>query len=628
MKKLLVFLFFIVLSSLALSAQEQSPAYLSADLNIEARVTDLLGRMSLDEKIGQMTLVEVGSIDPANTGTYFIGGILSGGGGSPRINTAENWAIRTDEYQAAALSTPLAIPMIYGVDALHGHNNVYGAVIYPHNIGLGATHNPALVHNIGQATACDIMATGIYWNYAPVVAVPQDIRWGRAYEGYAQDTALVTELSSAFIDGLQGDSFQVAATPKHYIGDGATVWGSSTTGEYSIDQGDAVMDEATLREIYLPPYQAAVENGSMVIMTSFSSWNGVKMHAQDYLVNGILKGELGFNGFVVSDWQAIDQIDSDYYAATVAAVNAGIDQNMVPSNYELWIDTLREAVNNGDVPMERIDDAVSRILRVKFMLGLFEHPYHNEEALAAFSNDSHRALARQAVSQSLVLLQNENDALPLSPNISNLFIAGSAANDIGVQSGGWTLTWQGTSGNITIGTSIRDAIEASVSPETTVYYNGFGRYRNADDAVGNPIRGEVGIVVVGEQPYAEGMGDSDELALTPADVNAITAVRERVDKLIVIVVSGRPLIITEQLPLADAWVAAWLPGTEGAGVTDVLFGNAPFVGTLSFAWPRSMEQVPLSALLADDEAPLFAMGDGITTGTLDDYSLVEPSCGN
>jgi beta-glucosidase len=351
------------------------------------------------------------------------------------------------------------------------------------------------------------------------------------------------------------------------------------------------------------------------------------MHAQDYLVNDILKGELGFNGFVVSDWQAIDQIDSDYYAATVAAVNAGIDQNMVPYNYQQWISTLTEAVNNGDVSMERIDDAVSRILRVKFMLGLFEHPYHNEEALAAFSNDSHRALARQAVSQSLVLLQNENEALPLSPNISNLFIAGSAADDIGAQSGGWTLTWQGTSGNITIGTSIRHAIEASVSPETTVYFNGFGRYRNANDEAGNPIRGDVGIVVVGEQPYAEGVGDSDELILSGADINAITAVRERVDKLIVIVVSGRPLIITEQLPMADAWVAAWLPGSEGAGVTDILFGDAPFVGTLSFAWPRSMEQIPLSALLADDEAPLFAMGDGITTGTLDDYSLVEPSCG-
>jgi beta-glucosidase len=627
MKRLLVFLVLIVLSGLSVLAQDESPAYLNADLDVEARITDMLGRMSLDEKIGQMTLVEFGSIDPSNTATYFVGGILSGGGGGPRVNTAENWAIRTDEYQAAALSTPLAIPMIYGVDAVHGHNNIYGAVIYPHNIGLGATHNPALVRNIGQATACDLMGTGIYWNYAPVVAVPQDIRWGRTYEGYAQDTALVTELSLAFIDGLQGENFQVASTPKHYIADGATTWGSSTTGDYVIDQGDAIMDEAELREIYLPPYQAAVENGAMVIMTSFSSWNGVKMHAQSYLVNDVLKGELGFNGFVVSDWQAIDQISTDFYEATVAAVNAGIDQNMVPYNYQLWIDTLREAVTNGDVPMERIDDAVSRILRVKFMLGLFEHPYHNEDALAAFSNDSHRALARQAVSQSQVLLKNENEALPLSANISNLFIAGSAADDIGVQAGGWTLTWQGTSGNITIGTSIRDAIEASVSPETTVHFNGFGRYRSANDEAGNPIRGEVGIVVVGEAPYAEGVGDREDLALSQGDINAINAVRERVDKLILIVVSGRPLIITEELGLADAVVAAWLPGSEGAGVSDVLFGNAPFVGTLSFYWPRSMEQVPLSALLADDEAPLFAMGDGITTGTLEDYTLVEPSCG-
>lgn len=627
MKKIVLFLFFIVLSSLSLSAQDESPAYLNPDLDVEARVADLLGRMSLEEKIGQMTLVEVGSIDPMNTGAYYIGGILSGGGGSPRINTPENWAIRTDEYQAAALSTPLAIPMIYGVDAIHGHNNIYGAVIYPHNIGLGATHNPELVRRIAMATACDMMGTGIYWNYAPVLAVPQDIRWGRTYEGYGQETALVTEMGLAYMAGLQGDNFQVAATPKHYIADGATIWGSSTTGDYSIDQGDAIMDEATLRETFLPPYQAAVDNGAMVIMTSFSSWNGVKMHAESYLVNDVLKAELGFTGFVVSDWQAIDQISSDYYEATVIAVNAGIDMNMVPYAWQQWISTLTEAVNAGDVPMERIDDAVSRILRVKFMLGLFERPYHNEQALSAFSNDSHRALARQAVSQSMVLLQNNNDVLPLSPNIENLFLAGSGMNDIGMQSGGWTLTWQGTSGNVTIGTSIKEAIEAMVSPETTVYYNGFGRYRSANDEAGNPIRGEVGIVVVGEQPYAEGVGDTDTLTLSPADINAITAVRERVDKLIVIVLSGRPLIITDELALADAWISASLPGSEGAGVADVLFGAVPFTGTLSFAWPRSMEQVPYSALLADDEAPLFPIGHGITTGSINDYELVLPTCG-
>jgi beta-glucosidase len=627
MKKLVLFLLFIVLSSLSLVAQEESPAYLNPDLDVEARVADLLGRMSLEEKIGQMTLVEVGSIDPFSTGAHYIGGILSGGGGSPRVNTAENWALRTDEYQEFALATELGIPMIYGVDAIHGHNNIYGAVIYPHNIGLGATHNPELVRRIGQATACDMMGTGIYWNYAPVLAVPQDIRWGRTYEGYAQDTTLVTELSSAFISGLQGDNFQVAATPKHFIGDGATIWGTSLTGDYSIDQGDAIMDEETLRETFLSPYAAAVDNGAMVIMTSFSSWNGVKMHAQAYLVNDVLKGELGFNGFVVSDWQAIDQISSDYYTATVTAVNAGIDMNMVPYAWQQWITTLTEAVNNGDVSMERIDDAVSRILRVKFMLGLFEHPYHNEQALAAFSNDSHRALARQAVSQSMVLLQNNNNVLPLSPNIETLFLAGSGMNDIGMQSGGWTLTWQGSTGNITVGTSIRSAIEAAVSPETTVYYNSNGRYRGAEDAAGNPIRGEVGIVVVGEAPYSEGVGDSDILTLKPADVNAIAAVRERVDKLIVIVISGRPLIITEQLEMADAWISASLPGSEGSGVADVLFGTAPFTGTLSFAWPRDTDQVPYSALLADDEAPLFPIGYGITTGSIDDYELVQPTCG-
>jgi len=596
-----------------LSAQDA--VYTDATQPVEARVEDLLAQMTLEEKIGQMTLVEKGSITPDAVTTYFIGGVLSGGGGAPTQNTPQAWLQMVTDYQNGALATRLAIPMIYGVDAIHGHNNLYGATIFPHNVGLGATGNADLVEQIGRATATEIMATGIYWNYAPVIAVVRDIRWGRAYEAFGENTELATELGLAAMRGLQGDSLSVLATPKHYIGDGATTWGTSTFGPDNIDRGDTVMDEATLREVLLPPYIEAVNQGALSIMASYNSWNGLPLHAERYLMTDVLKGELGFEGFIVSDWQAIDQITPNFYEAVVTSINAGVDMNMVPYNYQQFITTMLEAVDNGDITMERIDDAVRRILRAKFAVGLFEHPTTNGTPFDVVGSDDHRALARQAVQESLVLLKN-NDALPINPDAALIFVAGSAADDIGMQSGGWTIQWQGAAGNITEGTTILEGIDELVSADTLVEYSGSGRFDSITDANGTPLIADVGIVVVGEEPYAEFEGDSATLALSRRDLTTIERVRAQSAKLIVVLVSGRPMIITDQLNSADAVVAAWLPGSEGQGVADVLFGDAPFTGTLPYTWPRSVDQLPFDFANIPTEgcaAPLFPYGYGLTT---------------
>lgn len=598
------------------TAVAQDLPYLDPALDIESRVEDLLARMTLVEKIGQMTLIENNSITSQSVTGFFIGGILSGGGGYPTPNTAEAWAQMVDTFQQAALSTRLGIPLIYGVDAVHGHNNVYGATIFPHNIGLGAANNPDLMRQIGEITAREMMATGIYWNYAPMVAVPQDIRWGRTYEGFGEDTALVDPLANAYLLGLQGDPgdpLRVLATPKHYIGDGGTTWGTSERG--NIDRGDTRVDEATLRRRDLPPYITAIQNGALSIMVSFSSWNGVPMHSHDYLINDVLKGELSFEGFVVSDWGGVDLITDDYYDAVVMAINAGVDMNMVPQNYPLYMETLNAAIENGDIPLARIDDAVRRILRVKFAMGLFEHPFSDPALLDTVGSEAHRAVARQAVSESLVLLRNENQALPIPHDAGVIFVAGQGADDIGLQSGGWTIEWRGGLGAITPGTTILDGIEATVSPGTEVHFNPLGRFNRITDANGNPIIADVGIVVIAEFPYAEWHGDNAFLDIDPADVAIIERMRERSERLIVILLSGRPMIISDFLLTTDAFVAAWLPGTEGQGIANVLFGDQPFVGRLPYTWPRTIEQIPFDFGSLPQEgcaAPLFPFGYGLT----------------
>jgi beta-glucosidase len=603
--------------------------YTDSSQPVEARVDDLLARMTLDEKIGQMTQVENGSIRPGDITTYFIGSILSGGDGRPANNNAQAWQVMVKGYETEAMATRLQIPLIYGLDATHGNAHLFGATVFPQEIGLGATRDADLVEQIGAATAEEMLATGTPWTFAPIVAVPQDIRWGRTYESFSEDTQLVSELGAALVKGLQTlpEGYQAApdqtlftlATPKHFLGDGGTIWGSSRTGSYMLDQGNMQVDEATLRSLYLPPYQAAVDAGAMSIMVSFSSWRGTKMSAQKYLITNVLKNELGFHGFVVSDWGAIQQVDTDYYTAVVTAINAGIDMNMVPTDYLTFIGVMKQAVEKKDISEERIDDAVRRILRAKFELGLFDKPYPAPNFIQTVRSDAHVDLARRAVRESLVLLQNNNTTLPIAKDTPTIYVAGQGADDIGMMCGGWTISWQGQTGSIEIGTTLLNGIKATVSPGTTVEYNKYGNFGGTAD---------VGIVVVGEMPYAEGLGDKADLSLSETDVQTIDNVRPLVDKLIVVIISGRPLVITDQLATADAWVAAWLPGTEGEGISDVLFGDYPFVGKLPYTWPRSNEQLPINvnnvAGRTGCDAPLFPFGYGL--GQAGSQPIVQPTC--
>ena len=596
---------------------------------VDARVEDLLKRMTLDEKIGQMTQVEKNSIRPGDITKYFIGSILSGGGGSPANNTPRDWYVMVQVFQDEALATRLGIPIIYGVDAVHGHGNLLNATIFPHNIGLGATNNPDLVEKIGRATAEEILATGIPWNFAPVVAVVQDVRWGRAYEGFGEDTELVTSLGTAYINGMQtlqdGDavspsqSIFTLATPKHFIGDGATIWGSSRTDNYELDQGNMQVPESILRELYLPPYQSAVNAGALNVMASFSSWKGLKMHAQQPLLTELLKEELGFNGFIVSDWQGMDQIyPDDYYSSIVTSINAGVDMNMVPYDYVTFIETMRQAVNNGDIPESRVDEAVRRILRVKFALGQFEQAMPDLKYQATVRSREHLELARQAVRESVVMLTNTNNILPLSKDTPVIFVAGEGANDIGLQSGGWTLEWQGKTGNDNAGATIFSAIRAAVSTGTRVEFNRDADFSEFEDADGNPLVADVGIVVLAERPYAEGVGDRADISLTEREVRLLDDTKKQSRHVVVILVTGRPRLITAQLDMADAWVAAWWFGTEGGGVADVLFGDYPFTGKTPYSWPRSNDQLPInvnnSAGKTGCDAPLFRFGYGLKNG--------------
>jgi beta-glucosidase len=590
----------------ARSEQPQGPPvealpYQDPALPVDERVDDLLARMTLDEKIGQMTQVDRAALDPqSDLADYRIGSILSGGGSAPTPNTAEAWADMYDSFQETALSTPLGIPMIYGVDAVHGHNNVHGATIFPHNIGLGAAGDPALVADIGRATAEEMSGTGVDWNFAPCLCVARNDRWGRTYESFGETPERPTEMAT-LINGLQGGSLaapgSVLATAKHYVGDGGTTGGD--------DQGDTELTEAELRATHLPPFREAVDRDVGSVMVSYSSWNGEKLHGHDYLVNDVLKGELGFDGFVVSDWQAIDQLDGQegFTAEEVReAVNSGIDMVMVPYDYADFIGLLRAEVEAGRVPMARIDDANRRILTRKFELGLFENPYTDRSFTSTVGSPEHRDLARQAVRESQVLLKNEGGVLPLADS-QRVFVAGKNADDIGNQSGGWTIGWQGESGDITPGTTILEGMrEAAGDPSRVVY-----------DREGEGIDGtyDVAVAVVGETPYAEGEGDRPaSMGLDDEDLATIARLEASGVPVVVVTVSGRPLDIAAELDGWDALLAAWLPGTEGAGVADVLYGDHAPTGTLPVSWMSSAGQQPINA--GDGQEPLFPYGYGLT----------------
>ncbi|GAB4515224.1 MAG: glycoside hydrolase family 3 N-terminal domain-containing protein [Anaerolineae bacterium] len=596
-----------------------SNTYRSDAAGIEDRVESLLEQMTLAEKVGQMTQVEKNSIHPEQVTEYAIGSILSGGGGNPDPNTPAGWAAMVRGYVEAALQTRLGIPIIYGSDAVHGHSNMRGAVIFPHNIGLGATRDADLVERIARATARELLAVNVQWDFAPAVSVPRDIRWGRTYEGYSEQTDLVTELAMAYLRGLStpelGEAW-VLPSVKHFVGDGGTSWGTTkrmawlsnanwqgANDLYQLDQGDTRLDEAELRATYLAPYVEAIKAGVLNIMVSFSSWNSTKMHAHHYLLTEVVKGELGFEGFLVSDWMAIDQLDEDFYTCVVSAINAGLDMVMVPYDFKRFITTLTDAVSKGDIPMTRIDDAVRRILRTKFHLGVFDQPLTDPAWLEVVGSEAHRALGREAVQKSLVLLRNENAALPIAHDTPSVFVAGDGANDIGLACGGWSITWQGEQGPITEGHTLLDGLKARLGDAVT--YDAGANFNG---------HAHTGIVVISETPYAEGMGDRANLSLNAAQVALIERTRQHCDQLVLILYSGRPMVITEVLPMCDAIVAAWLPGTEAHAIADVLVGAVPFGGKLAFSWPRSMAQVPLAALQNSDTSPLYPFGYGLTSG--------------
>jgi beta-glucosidase len=596
----------------------------------DPQVKALLAKMTLDEKIGQMTQPEYGPVlqNVGDMQKYFIGSVLSGGDSDPQVNgktdnSVQAWTDLYDRVQSEALKTRLGIPVLYGIDAVHGHSNVLGAVMFPHNIGLGCTRDPALVEKIGRIAAEEVRATGIQWTFGPCVTVPQDIRWGRTYEGYSEDPAVVGMLGAAAVRGLQGSDLSnplsILACAKHYVGDGGTSpgvagptnvapTGAGSSARVRLDQGDTKVDEATLRRIHLPGYIAAIKAGAGSIMPSYSSWNGVKCSGSKRLLTEILKQELGFEGFLISDYNAIGQIKpGDLKGSIEVSINAGMDMAMEPTDYRTYYNDLKELVGEGKVPMSRIDDAVTRILRVKFAMGLMDK---NRSQLAdrklqkAFGSPEHRAVAREAVRKSLVLLKNDKKTLPLSKQAARIHVAGKSADNIGNQCGGWTIQWQGQTGNVTPGgTTILAAIKAAV-PKTQVTFSLDGT--GAQGAT-------LGVVVVGEMPYAEGSGDRADLSLGKEDVAAVNNMKKAGIPVVVIVISGRPVLVNDILPQSDALIAAFLPGTEGQGVADVLFGDYKPTGKLSYSWPKSNGQLPLNVNMPKDKYdPLFKLGYGLT----------------
>jgi beta-glucosidase len=590
-------------------ASPAQPKPLSAS---DAQAKRLLALMTLAEKIGQMTQPDIGALkDPADIENLFLGSLLSGGDSDPQAgNSLQAWTDMYDDYQRHTQKTRLRIPILYGVDALHGHNNVLGAVIFPHNIGLGCTRDPALVERIGRITAEEVRATGIQWAFAPCVTVPQDPRWGRYYEGFSDDPEIVKDLAAASVRGLQGrglgDPLGVVACAKHYLGDGGTSLGSATGRGSLLDQGDTRVDEATLRRVHLPGYVTTVAAGVGTIMPSYSSWNGVKMSANQHLMTDVLKNELGFQGFLISDYNALDQLDPDYKHAIAIGVNAGMDMVMIAGKHREFVRDLKELVDEGKVPLTRIDDAVTRILRVKIAMGLLDRhrsQLADRRLQAAFGSAAHRAVAREAVRKSLVLLKNEGRTLPLSKSVARIHVSGNNADDLGNQCGGWTIDWQGKSGAVTPGgTTILAATQSAVSKGTHVTFS-----KDGTGAAGAAI----GVVVIGEKPYAEGVGDRRDLRVAQEDIDAVNNMKQAGIPVVVVLISGRPLILGPVLSQADALIAAWLPGTEGQGVADVLFGDYKPTGKLSVGWPKSMDQIPHPQ--GEDYAdPLFARGYGLS----------------
>ncbi|OVA00876.1 Glycoside hydrolase [Macleaya cordata] len=607
----------------AMAEAEEYMKYKDPKQPVGVRIKDLMKRMTLPEKIGQMMQLDRENVTRGIMTKYFIGSLLSGGGSVPAINaSAKTWVKMVNRFQKGALATRLGIPMIYGIDAVHGHNNVYKATIFPHNVGLGVTRDPDLVKRIGAATALEVRATGIQYAFAPCIAVCRDPRWGRCYESYSEDYKIVRSMTE-LIPGLQGDipansqkgvpyvggRDKVAACAKHYVGDGGTVKG--------INENNTILSWHDLLSIHMPAYYDSVAKGVSTVMVSYSSWNGQKMHSNRDMITGFLKNTLRFRGFVISDWQGIDRLTdpkhSNYTYSIEVGINAGIDMVMVPYNYTEFITGLTDLVNKRIIPLSRINDAVKRILRVKFIMGLFENPFADLSLLIIgdYCEQEHRELAREAVRKSLVLLKNgkssDQPLLPLPKKASKILVAGSHADNLGYQCGGWTIEWQGVHGNNwTEGTTILNAIKTTVDPHTEVVYN-----ENPDANFFKSNDFSYAIVVVGEYPYAETDGDTKNLTIPDPGLTTITNVCGAV-KCVVVLISGRPVVIEPYVASMDALVAAWLPGSEGQGVADVLFGDYGFTGKLARTWFKTVDQLPMN--VGDSHYdPLFPFGFGLET---------------
>ena len=586
----LIFISFLLLSSFGTNAQK-----------IEDKINRLVAGMTLDEKIGQMTQVERKELDHiSDLATYNIGSLLSGGGSSPTPNSLNAWIDMYNEYQTVSMQSSSGIPMIYGIDAVHGHSNVKGAVIVPHNIGLGATWNTDLVKEISKVVAKEVAATGIDWTFAPCVAVPQNERWGRTYEGFGETSEINQIMGIASVFGLQGNDLAldntILACAKHFIGDGGTTDG--------IDQGNTEITEEVLRSLHMPAYVDAIEQGVGTIMATYNSWNGQKVHGYKYLLTDVLKIELGFEGFIISDWKGVDQVTEDYKEAIKLSINAGVDMVMVPDRYKTFINYTKELVNEGQISMSRIDDAVKRILKQKILLGLFEQPYATTTSaeIDAFGSTEHRDIARQAVRESLVVLDAKNNVLPLKQDGQTIGMAGVLADDLGAQCGGWTIAWQGGNGDITEGTSILEGFQ-KLTGTSKVHFSETADFEQDID---------VAIVVIGEKtPYSEGGGDRSSLNIENQDIALLKKLKSKNIPTIAILISGRPMILGEALQHSDAMIAAWYPGTEGDGIAEVLFGLFDPKGKLTHSWPNHMRQIPINVGDTNYQ-PLYPFKHGLT----------------
>ncbi|KAJ3703385.1 hypothetical protein LUZ61_007090 [Rhynchospora tenuis] len=602
----------------------EAPLYKDPMQPVEARVKDLLSRMTLQEKAAQMAQIERRVATPTALTDLAIGSVLSAGGSSPRDGaTAEEWADMVDQMQRWALASRLGVPIIYGSDAVHGHNNLFGATIFPHNVGLGATRDKELARRIGEVTALEVRASGIQWTFAPCLAVCRDPRWGRCYECYGEEPEIV-QMMTSIVSGLQGSPPEghpsgypflagqrnVIACAKHFVGDGGTHKG--------INEGNTICSYEELEKIHMSPYPDCFNQGVCTVMASYTSWNGEPLHSSHFLITDVLKEKLGFKGLVVSDWEGIDRLckphGSNYRYCVAASINAGVDMIMIPFRYEKFLEDLISLVESGEVPMSRINDAVERILRVKFVSGIFEQPFSDRSLLDVVGCKEHRLLARDAVRKSLVLLKNGKEArqpfLPLKKNAKRILVAGSHADNIGYQCGGWTIAWYGGSGRITAGTSILEAIREAIGEEAEVVHEP------------NPTASTLlqlqqkepfsyAIVVVGEVPYAEMLGDRTDLSIPFNGHDTLSLIAGTIPT-VALVVSGRPLVLeTQLLDQIEALVAVWLPGSEGGGITDCLFGDCDFHGVLPVSWFRSVDQLPMHSSMGAGYDPLFPIGFGL-----------------